>query len=148
MTDRVYNVQPVVGTDEGLQAALQAAQLPTDDLGEAGRSFIRFEDQGVTVGYGGLEQYADCALLRSVVVLPPHRGQGYGEAITRHLLAQAGRDGARTLYLLTESATAFFERLGFSKVDRVTAPAAILQTRQAASLCPSSAALLAKATSR
>ncbi|MBP2448375.1 arsenic resistance N-acetyltransferase ArsN2 [Rhizobium leguminosarum] len=136
--------QPVSSADEDLRAALKATQLPTDDLDEDGRSFFRFTDQNATVGYGGLEHYGNCALLRSLVVLPQQRGHGYGEAITRQLLAQATRGGVQTVYLLTDSATAFFERLGFAKVDRATAPAAILQTRQATSLCPASAALLAK----
>jgi N-acetylglutamate synthase-like GNAT family acetyltransferase len=137
-------LEPVTGADADLQDALQAARLPTDDLNESGRAFFRLTDQGKTVGFGGLEQYGEDALLRSVVVLPPQRGKGYGEAMTQRLLDQAAADGVRTAYLLTESAAAFFEHLGFARVDRATAPAAILQTRQAASLCPASAALLAK----
>ncbi|ANM14308.1 MULTISPECIES: arsenic resistance N-acetyltransferase ArsN2 [unclassified Rhizobium] len=136
--------RPVSSADEDLRTALQAAKLPIDDLDEDGRSFFRFTDRNATVGYGGLEHYGSCALLRSLVVLPQQRRHGYGEAITRQLLTQAARGGANTVYLLTDSATSFFERFGFAKVDRATAPAAILQTRQAASLCPASAALLAK----
>ncbi|ANV26242.1 arsenic resistance N-acetyltransferase ArsN2 [Rhizobium pusense] len=140
----VLNQQPASGHDQDLQAALQAAGLLIDDLEQGGRTFFRFADQGQIVGFGGLESYGDCALLRSVVVLSDKRGRGYGEAISRQILDQAARDGARTVYLLTETATAFFEHLGFVKVDRATAPAAILQTRQAASLCPASAGLFAK----
>ncbi|EJC85620.1 acetyltransferase, N-acetylglutamate synthase [Rhizobium leguminosarum bv. trifolii WSM2297] len=136
--------QPVSSADEDLRTALQAAQLPTDDLDEDGRSFFQFTDRSATIGYGGLEHYGDCALLRSLVVLPQQRGHGYGEAITRQLLVQATRGGADTIYLLTDSAIPFFERLGFARVDRATAPAAILQTRQATGLCPASAALLTK----
>ena len=140
----VLDQQPASGRDQDLQAALQAAGLPIDDLEQGGRTFFRFADQGQIVGFGGLESYGDCALLRSVVVLPDKRKRGYGEAISRQMLDYAARDGARTVYLLTETATAFFEYLGFVKVDRATAPAAILQTRQAASLCPASAGLYAK----
>lgn len=140
----VLNEKPASGHDQDLQAALQAAGLPIDDLEQGGRTFFRFADQGEIVGFGGLESYGDCALLRSVVVLSDKRGRGYGEAISRQMLDHAARDGARTVYLLTETATAFFEKLGFLKVDRATAPAAILRTRQAASLCPASAGLFAK----
>ncbi|WCK05703.1 arsenic resistance N-acetyltransferase ArsN2 [Agrobacterium tumefaciens] len=140
----VLDQQPASGHDKDLQAALQGAGLPVDDLEQTGRTFFRFADQGQIVGFGGLEPYGDCALLRSVVVLPDQRGRGYGEAISRRLLDEAGRGGARTVYLLTEGAAAFFEHLGFAKVDRATAPAVILQTRQAASLCPASAGLFAK----
>lgn len=137
--------QPASGHDQDLKAALQAAGLPIDDLEQSGRTFFRFTDQGHIVGFGGLESYGDCALLRSVVVLPDQRGRGHGEAISRQMLDQAARDGARTVYLLTESAATFFEHMGFAKIDRAAAPAVILQTRQAASLCPASAGLFAKA---
>ncbi len=140
----VLDQQPVSGHDQVLQETLQAAGLPIDDLEQGGRTFFRFADEGQIVGFGGLEPYGDCALLRSVVVLSDKRGRGYGEAISRQMLDQAARDGARTVYLLTESATTFFECLGFVKVDRATAPATILQTRQAASLCPASAGLFTK----
>lgn len=140
----VLDQQQASGHDQDLRAALQAAELPIDDLEQTGRVFFRFADQGRIVGFGGMEPYGDCALLRSVVVLPDQRGRGYGEAISRRLLDEAGRGGARAVYLLTERAAAFFEHLGFAKVDRATAPAVILQTRQAASLCPASAGLFAK----
>jgi len=136
--------QQASGHDQDLRAALQAAGLPIDDLEHTGRTFFRFMDNGQIVGFGGLEPYGDCALLRSVVVLPDQRGRGYGEAISRRMLDQAGREGARTVYLLTETADTFFEHLGFVKIDRAAAPAVILQTRQAASLCPASAGLFAK----
>ena len=138
------DLQPVAGTNGDLLAALQAASLPTDDLTESGRSFFRLSDHGREVGFGGLEMYGQHALLRSVVVVPEHRRRGYGVAVTNLVLDQAMGHGVRTVYLLTDSATSFFEHLGFAQIDRAAAPAAILQTRQAASLCPASAALLAK----
>lgn len=72
------------------------------------------------------------------------RRQGFGEAITAKLLAQARDSGAKAVYLLTDTAVPFFEALGFQTVARDTAPAAILATRQAASICPASASLMAK----
>jgi len=141
---RQLDLQPVAGTDGDLLATLQAASLPTDDLTESGRNFFQLSDQGRKVGFGGLEIYGQHALLRSVVVVPEHRGHGYGAAVTNLVLDQAIGHGVRTVYLLTVSATSFFQRLGFAQVDRAAAPAAILQTRQAASLCPASAALFAR----
>jgi N-acetylglutamate synthase-like GNAT family acetyltransferase len=42
------------------------------------------------------------------------------------------------------SAKGYFERLGFASIDRASAPDAILATRQAAGLCPSTAPLMTK----
>lgn len=136
--------EPVGGHDTALRSALAAAKLPMDDLTEDGRSFYQFSRDGVTVGFGGLESCGDSALLRSVVVMADCRGQGFGEAITGKLLAQAHDDGADAVYLLTDTAAPFFEALGFRNIARDKAPAAILATRQAANLCPASAALLVK----
>jgi N-acetylglutamate synthase-like GNAT family acetyltransferase len=137
-------ITPVSADAPDLQAALVAAHLPVDDLSEEGRQFFRFTDHNEPVGFGGLEHYGDCALLRSLAVSAEHRGQGFGQAITQKLLARARDDGAYAVYLLTETAAPFFEHLGFARIERTAAPAAILQTRQAASLCPASAALLVK----
>ncbi len=137
-------LQPISGDDADLRTALAAAALPTDDLSEDGRHFFRIAQGADTIGFGGYELHDGDALLRSLVILENHRGKGLGDLATRLLLDMVGSAGARRAYLLTTSAAPFFERLGFAKIDRATAPVAILQSRQAASICPASAALLTK----
>lgn len=136
--------QSVTGHDQALRAALVATNLPVDDMTEEGRLFRRFLHGGETVGFGGLELYQGNALLRSVVVLAPYRGRGIGQAITRSLLTLAHDSGVGVVYLLTDTAALFFKALGFRTIDRSAAPATILATRQAASLCPASASLMVK----
>lgn len=138
------SLQSISGNDADLRIALTAAALPTDDLTEDGRHFFRIARGTDTLGFGGYELHDGDALLRSLVILPDHRGKGLGDLATRLLLESAHSAGARRAYLLTTSAASFFERLGFEKIDRSAAPTAILQTRQATSVCPASAALLAK----
>jgi len=58
------------------------------------------------------------------------------------LLRRAFDKGGRDAWLLTTTAAPFFGRAGFKPVERAIAPASVLATRQAASLCPASAALL------
>ena len=135
-------MEAVAGTDAGLRTALQAERLPVDDLAEAGRTFFRVREGANTLGFGGYEIYGDVALIRSLVVLPEARKRGIGKAVAGLILKHAGREGARHAYLLTESASDFFEQLGFRKIAKDAAPAAILSTRQAAALCPASAVLL------
>ncbi len=126
-----------------LREALTAASLPADDLDEPGRTFYRFETlDGEAVGFGGYELYGKDALLRSVVIDPEQRGHGLGRNVTQLLLTRAFNEGARTAWLLTTSAASFFERAGFKQTRREDAPASIQQTKQAASLCPSTAPLL------
>lgn len=135
---------PIAADAPELVAALEGAGLPIEDLGEGGRSFFAFEAEGRPVGFGGFELYGEDALLRSVLVLPEARGKGYGRAVTEAVLARAREAGARRAYLLTTTAGAFFEHEGFALIERSAAPASILGTRQAATIC-STAALLARA---
>ncbi|UWU26267.1 arsenic resistance N-acetyltransferase ArsN2 [Rhizobium sp. WSM1274] len=138
------NQHSLEGHDDRLRGALAGAGLPVDDLIDAGRSFYRFSRGGETVGFGGLELYGETVLLRSIVVLSDQQGFGFGHAITLGLLDQAQRKGATAAYLLTETAAPFFQSLGFRPIGRDEAPAEILTTRQAASLCPASAALMVR----
>lgn len=140
-------LEPMTGAEPDFHAALLAEGLPIDDLGEGGRAFFRITEGEKTVGYGGYELHGTHALLRSMVVDRERRGQGLGRAATDLLLGQAQASGAHDAYLLTLSAAPFFERLGFVRIDRATAPAVILATRQAAGLCPASAALLRRGLS-
>ena len=141
----VLKDQLITADDAGLAAALAAEGLPMDDLAEAGRTFYTFSTlDGVTVGYGGLELLGEHVLLRSIAVLPAFRGKGLGRNIVPLLLYRAYREGARTAWLLTDTAAPFFEKIGFKVVDRQAAPAAIRATRQAASLCPAIAPLLSR----
>lgn len=133
---------PIEADDPALRQALLEAHLPAGDLEEPGRLFFRFDHDGATIGFGGLEWHGADVLLRSVVIAAEHRGRGLGRDITRALIEQAKAEGASAIYLLTETATAFFGHLGFAAIDRATAPPAILATRQAAELCPASATLM------
>lgn len=130
-------MHPIDGSDANLRQALIAADLPVDDIADHGRNFYRFGLDGQTIGFGGYELYGEHALIRSIAVLPDYRGRGLGRLLTLALQSQLAGHGAKTAYLLTTSAAPFFQRLGFSTLDRVQAPATILATRQAGSICAS-----------
>lgn len=127
-----------------LIAALEAAGLPTDDLHEPGRRFFRFEDAEGLIGFGGLEQLGPDVLVRSIVVIDSRRGGGHGGAILSWLEAESANQGAAGLYLLTTTATAFFQRHSYVELPRSAAPNAIAASRQFSALCPTSAAFMFK----
>lgn len=137
-------LEAIDGSDREFRAALVDADLPVDDLEEPGRSFFSLSRGGTRVAFGGYELHGEDALLRSIVVLQGHRGQGVGETATEILLERARLDGARRAYLLTTSATPFFEEFGFHRIDRAVVPQTILATRQASALCPQTAIVLEK----
>ncbi|MBK1968897.1 GNAT family N-acetyltransferase [Brevundimonas diminuta] len=127
-----------------LIVALEAAGLPTDDLQEPGRRFYRFEDDAGLIGYGGLEQIGPDVLIRSMVVVDARRGGGLGAEVLSWLEASAAEQKATALYLLTTSATSFFQRHGYTALPRSAAPPAIAASRQFSALCPASAAFMFK----
>lgn len=116
--------------------------LPVDDVAAQADIFCGVFDGENLVAAGGLETAGNDCLLRSVVVKLPYRGQGLARAITEFLLQQARSQRRSAVYLLTETATQYFENLGFRQVVRTQLPDAILRTRQFSSLCPDSASCL------
>ena len=141
----MLSVEPLRPTDPdfgAFVAALAAEQLPTDDMIEPGRAFFRVTEANETIGFGGYELHGEHALLRSLTVPLSLRGRGLGRLVAEAVLRAAAEAGARHAWLLTTTAAPFFERLGFTRIDRATTPESIRSTRQAASLCPSSAALM------
>ena len=125
-----------------MRAALGKAGLPFDDRAEPDVVLFAFAQDGVVVGYGGLELYGPDALLRSIVVAPDRRRAGFGRGIVEHLLRYATARGVSRIFLLTTDARTYFERCGFRVADRGEAPASIATTRQMAGLCPASATLM------
>ncbi|WP_448206007.1 arsenic resistance N-acetyltransferase ArsN2 [Azospirillum sp. sgz302134] len=127
------------GERPSLDRLLAAEGLPTDDLTAPGRRFWRVADERGLLGYGGLEPYGADGLLRSVVVPPDRRGGGAGRAVVEAMGEEARRLGVERLWLLTTGAAGFFERLGFRRTERASAPPDIASGAQFAGLCPSSA---------
>ena len=122
--------------------ALNGASLPHDDLGDVDQHFFAFTSGGVPCAFGGLFLSGPDALLRSIVVMPDNRGLGSGASVVAMLGRWAKAQNVKRLWLLTTVADAFFERQGFSRMDRLHTPKAIAATREFSTICPSSAVLM------
>ncbi|WP_421611973.1 arsenic resistance N-acetyltransferase ArsN2 [Agrobacterium tumefaciens] len=134
-------IERVDGSNLDLRTALAGSDLPTDDIGDEGRTFFRIvSDDNQTVGFAGLEACERDQLLRSVVVLPGRRGKGVGLAAVEAVLVHV--EASSDVFLATTTASPFFARLGFIEVHRENLPGAVLATRQLSSLCPSSATIM------
>lgn len=124
---------------------LQDNQLPTSDI-ENGTNLILFVAGSPLqpTGVVGIQVFGDVALLRSLVVSNVERGQGVGSALVQYAEQHARLSGVQTFYLLTTTATHFFESQGYRVVKREEAPLDIAKTSQFSGLCPSSSAFMAK----
>lgn len=54
--------------------------------------------------------------LAGTLVVPARRGEGVGTMLVRHAVARAGELGVARLYLYTERARPFYERLGWTRL--------------------------------
>ncbi|WP_062223268.1 GNAT family N-acetyltransferase [Aureimonas sp. D3] len=142
-------VATAVNDPAGLVGLLSTAGLPTEDVAEPGRVFLRYATEGGEfVGIGGFEPLGAAVLLRSIAVVPEHRGRGMGGAITADLMQRGRGQGAADAFAFTTGERTFLAALGFRRVERTEAPAAVLATRQAMGLCSASAVLWRKETGR
>ena len=127
---------------------LRDAGLPTADIG-AGvpQKFFGLRDAANRdnwIGVIGVERYGDDALLRSLAVDPAVRGRGVGAALVAAVEAWARANGCARVVLLTTTARGYFSELGYRDVPRGSLSAALAASSQAASVCPTSAAVMAK----
>lgn len=124
---------------------LKREGLPTEDLQSSENlQFYGCGDRNSPSGIVGLETHAEYGLLRSLLVTQEARKQGLGKTLVRHVENMARRNDIVELYLLTETAEAFFKDLEFSICPRGNVPDEIRATAQFSSLCPGSAAVMKK----
>ena len=128
-----------------VSALLAAARLvPLDDTAQFPPQYAVAEDGGVIVGVAGYERYGPDILLRSVAVAVSHRSQGIGAQLTADRLQHAQAAGATTAYLLTDTAAPYWQRQGFTPIDRNAAPRTITASREWSEACPASATAMRK----
>ena len=125
-------------------ALLEAAGLPVAGVAAGFSRFIVAESNGRLVGVAGLEVYGTDGLLRSVAVDGAWRGRGLGAALTDAVLRAAQAEGIADVYLLTESADAFFARRGFRRISREDVSEAVKGSAEFGELCPLSSAVMVR----
>jgi amino-acid N-acetyltransferase len=98
--------------------------LPRDvaEISENVRDFIVAEDRDRILGGGALHLYGmHLAEIRSIAVLPQHKGRGIGRTLVEALLAEARRHSVSCVCLFTRTPD-FFRHLGFLVAHREELP--------------------------
>lgn len=128
-----------------IQRLLSILDLPYSDLTPSHlEHFFVCRDGGEVVGVVGMELHGRVALLRSLVVRPAYRDRGVGRCLTEQIEQHARQNGVEDIYLLTTTASDYFDRHGYEPIRRDRLPEAIQDTEEAARLCPSSAICMKK----
>lgn len=124
-----------------IDALMLSAALPLDGLDHTDLVLARID--GRLVGASGIEQWGGEWLLRSVAVATEHRSSGIAELLVRDRLCMAQLGGATSVHLLTTGARGYFERFGFTAIERATLPKALQQSTQLAiSACSTATAMV------
>jgi phosphinothricin acetyltransferase len=128
-----------------LVSFLRDRRLPEAGLSAHVATSIVAEENGQLVGSVAVEPYGHAGLLRSVAVLPAYESQGLGTLLVDAANRLARNHGLSHLYLLTETAPAFFARRGFRAVTRHLVPGGLQLSPEFAGACPASALAMVRA---
>jgi amino-acid N-acetyltransferase len=147
MTAYIRLGEYVMMTIESMSAAdrpavrdlLRSHRLPLDGFDDPHVVALVARDGNAVVGSAAIEQYGSSGLLRSVAVSDSHRGQSLGKQLTQAAIALAESRGLTSLYLLTETASAFFPKFGFVPVSRADIPSEVRTSVEFTTACPASA---------
>lgn len=138
-------VRPTTEQDYGeVCSLLQSENLPTIDLERNLPHFFVKTMNEVIVGSIGLEYYGASGLLRSMLVRPQFRNKGIAFELVNHLSHYAKDRGVRKLFLITNTAEDYFQRLGFTRIPREEVEKEVLQSKEFNGLCPASSAIMMK----
>jgi N-acetylglutamate synthase-like GNAT family acetyltransferase len=132
-----YRVRPAVPEDlHQVEGLLLEVGLPVEGVRENLATFLVAEREGAIVGTAGLEIAAGAALLRSVASAPCARKRRMAENLVSRALELARSSGARSVFLLTETAAAWFSRMGFEPVAREAVPSVLRYSSALEGICP------------
>ena len=138
-------IEQALETDRlAIERLLTAGGLPLDGLEASLQTAVVARAEGEIVGCAAVEPYGSVGLLRSVCVAPDVRGTGLGRRLVRDAEMLAAARGVLELYLLTETAQAWFPRLGYVASTRAAVPAALAASPEFTDACPKGAAVLHK----
>ncbi len=136
---------PAVKSDaRAIRLLLEEGGLPGADIFRHLDHLILARDSTKILGCIGLEVYGEIGFVRSLAVKAAFRNQGIAGDLYQKCEKHARFLGMRDLYLLTNTAEAFFSKRGWTRIDRRNAPEVICRTEEFKSLCPASAMCMRK----
>ena len=135
-----------IDMNEELLDLLRTSSLPISDLEKdsAKVQFFGVRMGSILAGVIGLETYGGTAILRSLAVKKSFRKNEIGLGLVSYTEKIAAESGVKDLYLLTENAAGYFERLGYKVVKREDLPETIRKSTQFSEICPATAVVMVK----
>ena len=120
---------------------VSASGLPRGGLDDAELWCVKGEG-GRILGVAGLETWGRQGLLRSVAVDKGHRKSGVGASLVKQIIAEARKKKMGEVFLITETAPLFFEKLGFKAIDRSRVRGGVLESVEFEEVCSETAPVM------
>lgn len=117
---------------------LQASGLSTVRIEKQLTDFIVAEEQGKFFGILGAVYDGNKSLLRSFAVCEEKRNDGIGSALIKAMFSIMKAKKIIEVFLLTETAAAYFIKLGFLEIKREDIPQILLKESGLDLACPCS----------
>ena len=145
MNKQIIIAPALVSHRPAIVQLLQSEKLPVEDLpAKLDHFFVAMDNESVVAAIG-LEHYGDGGLLRSLVVDNAYRNLHLASQLIKQLETAAAAIGINNMYLLTETAPAYFEKKGYQKIAREEVPVALQASSEFSHVCPVSAIVMKKA---
>jgi len=123
---------------DSIKKLLQESGLPTVRIEKQLSEFIIAEERGSILGTLGAVYDGNKALLRSFAVCKENRKNGIGAALIKEMFAIMKAKKIREVFLLTETAAAYFINLRFLEISRADIPKILLTESGLDQACPCS----------
>jgi N-acetylglutamate synthase-like GNAT family acetyltransferase/SAM-dependent methyltransferase/DNA-binding MarR family transcriptional regulator len=126
-----------------VRGLVEETELCTEGLEDQfGDAYVIAEAAGRMTGCAGLEIHGPYGLLRSVAVRRAFRGRGIAAALVADRLTRAAASGIDGVYLLAMGAAEYFEKMGFERIPRESAPGEIQRSVEFSQACPKDAIVM------
>ncbi|MTI21617.1 GNAT family N-acetyltransferase [Fulvivirga sp. RKSG066] len=129
---------------ESVNQLLRSCNLMTDSIDFDHHQILGEFENDDLIAMAVLEIYESDALLRSVAVKSSLKNKGRGTELVKEVEDHARSLNVDHVYLLTETAKGFFQKLNYTEINRSLAPISVRQTEQFSKLCPESAICMYK----
>ncbi len=123
---------------------LKSENLPIDGINDDLENFLIAFENNIVYAAVGMEIYGKYALIRSLVVKNDSRNQGLAGRLILNIEDQAIKHEVIALFLLTETASTYFNKKGFNEIARTEVPIEVQQSNEFRYICPQSALVMKK----
>lgn len=127
----MLDIRPAGPEDLGaIKVLLAVCLLPAHEESDHRGTFFVAESERGIIGVCGIELCdGSVAMLGSLGVMPGYRKQKIGRRLVHRAMSHAQDQGIERLFVLTESATGYFQNNGFTALERKSAPSQLKTAR-------------------